>query len=271
MKRKILFTVLTAVILSLFVNISVYAEGESSVDEVIPSEPVEQISNVTNDPSNDENTNTVSSYIEQSIDNSGSNTDPDQSSSIPDESSYAEPDNEYSTPDESSYTKPDNEYSNPDESIYTEPSDEVSDEDPQEPSGTSSTQSSDETSNASPVLRRDPFSWLSGINTVIPADRSGYISPAQKAENEKADKLYEESKAALEQAAKAERNLLTAPHIPDNDVIEDTASVAAQNESNSFLIGIIIWSAIGIIITMILIFIFRTKAPEKSFTRNPKR
>lgn len=266
MKRKIFITFLISAVLCLPAGVTAYAENESSAEQEMSAESSGQISN----SSVDESTNTEFSAAEQSLDNSGQNAEQSIYNSDeslynePEESSYTETDD--SLPEESPYFEQDESLA--DESLYTEEAEQASyvNTEASEESPVDGQQSE---ASSEPILKKDPYSWLSGINTVIPADRSGYISPAQKAENEKAERLYEESRAALEQAAKAERNLLSSPHIPENDIIEDTASVAAENETNSFLIGIIIWSAIGIIITLILIFILRTKAPSKSFTRKP--
>ncbi len=204
----------------------------------------------------------------------GSSDEPDsepvEDSSLPSEDPSEDPEPSPEEPEsnepESSEPESEPEPSEPEESSE-EPSEESSEpESEPEPDPSSQPESREESSKAPPTLRREPFSWLSGIKTVIPADRPGYISPKQQSEIEYSQRMYEESRAAISQADKADRHILSTPPLPSNEVSEDTASIAARNESSSFLIGIIIWSLIGIVITLILIFVLRGNKTISPFT-----
>ena len=116
-------------------------------------------------------------------------------------------------------------------------------------------------------LKRDPLAWISGIGTVIPADRSGYVSPAQKAKNELAQRKYEESKEAVEKAIESgsdmEEFAASLPDVSENKVIEETDYIPVHNGQRSFLIFIIICSLIGLASTSFMIALLKVNEKKK--------
>ena len=114
-------------------------------------------------------------------------------------------------------------------------------------------------------LKRDPLAWVSSIGTVIPADRSGYVSPAQRAKNELAQRKYEESREAVEKAMESETDteifVTSLPDIPEKKVIQEASYTPIHNGNKGFLIFIIICSFIGLIVTAFMI-LFLKRIPQ---------
>ena len=114
-------------------------------------------------------------------------------------------------------------------------------------------------------LKRDPLAWVSSIGTVIPADRSGYVSPAQRAKNGLAQRKYEESREAVEKAMESETDteifVTSLPDIPEKKVIQEASYTPIHNGNKGFLIFIIICSFIGLIVTAFMI-LFLKRIPQ---------
>lgn len=260
--KKILTTSLICLISCSLVVVNVSAEPEESTESLAPEQSYELPSE---EPESSVPEEPQSQPEEPEPPESSA---PEEPTSQPEEPEPSQPEEPDPSEDPSQYEESSSEPEPSQESRYEESSEseEPSQQESSEVVSEPEQSSTQESVPADPKLKRDPFEWLSGIKTVIPADRSGYVSPAQKAENEKAQKLYEESRAALETANKADKHILSTPPLPENEVSEDTISIAAQNESSSFLIGIIIWSLIGIITTLILIFMLKGSKSPSPFT-----
>ena len=114
-------------------------------------------------------------------------------------------------------------------------------------------------------LKRDPLAWVSSIGTVIPADRSGYVSPAQRAKNGLAQRKYEESREAVEKAMESETDteifVTSLPDVPEKKVIQEASYTPIHNGNKGFLIFIIICSFIGLIVTAFMI-LFLKRIPQ---------
>lgn len=211
------------------------SENESSYENSVPESSYEFSETSSEETSYDESSYEESSYYENSYVESSY------------ESSYYESSQEYISTESSYYS----------ESSYSESSAESS------VSESSAVQSSVEESSAdessaeessreiSDIFENDPFDWINRLETVLPADKEGYISPKQESDR----LLAEESDKAVAAA------ILSTPPMPYDEtskkIITDTAE--SKMQTPSYILGIIIWIIIGIIVIATLIVITRSK------------
>lgn len=171
-------------------------------------------------------------------------------------------------------------------SVITEPSDELSSESSAESLSESYVQSSEQSSNQSSELSSDesyeessevsivsPFSALNNLDAVLPVDREDYRPIESQIESseqmpESNSEISSESSLYLEDTSKAESNILNAPPVPSDEPV--TSQLYASNTDNSFLIGIIFWSVIGVVVTAVLIIILHSKG-NSEFNFSKKR
>lgn len=109
---------------------------------------------------------------------------------------------------------------------------------------------SEENSQVSEIFETDPFGWINHLETVLPADKENYISPKQQSDA----KLLEESERAAAAA------LLSAPPMPYEETSFNTLGEleTIHHDDTSFITGIIIWSVIGVMIAITIIFLFHS-------------
>ena len=153
---------------------------------------------------------------------------------------------EYSGDDESSYDE--STYYTADEEESSEQSSE--EESSYESSGENSADEESEASKAeesSSLKLTDPFAKLRSINYILPSDDPNYVAKQKK----------EESNHAAG-AVKHNSGLLDAPPIPLDDTVS-SIEYSGEDDGSSVLIGIIFWSVIGIVLTIVLIFIINLK------------
>lgn len=241
--KKHIYTILTAVVVTVLMSVvsfSSYAVEESSYTSV-PSESSEVITSSedstlfssTVSESSVEQSSTQSSFIQES------STQSTQSSEVVSEpQSSAEPEpsiTESSVPEETSTQ----------ESSTVEVSDEESSEESTEVSFT------------------DPLSALKYLEAVLPIDR-GYTPPENSTQNSTQSSIPNSESSTVSEAStvseisKTESKILNAPPVPtDEETPKQT--LTQQSDNSSFLIGIIIWSVIGVAVTALLIVILNLK------------
>ena len=234
---------------------SIEQSSEPSVEQ--SSEPsskpsIEQSSEPSKEPSIEQSSEpSKEPSIEQSSEQSKEpSIEPSQEPSREQSSKVS---SEKSEPSEiSQISEPSYEESSFPESSHDEPSSEVSVDD-------------DKPDVSYAPLKRDPLAWVSSIGTVIPADRSGYVSPAQRAKNGLAQRKYEESREAVEKAMESETDteifVTSLPDIPEKKVIQEASYTPIHNGNKGFLIFIIICSFIGLIVTAFMI-LFLKRIPQ---------
>ncbi|MBQ1659625.1 MAG: hypothetical protein II059_07230 [Clostridia bacterium] len=236
---------------------TVISEPESSV---IPESSIEESSHESSEQSSEQSEEQSSEQsIEQSSEQSeeqSSEQSPEPSIEVSSENSEQSVQSSQESSAESSLEVSDN----------TEPSDdEISfPEDSQDGTVSEVSIDDDKPDVSYAPLKRDPLAWISGIGTVIPADRSGYVSPAQKAKNELAQRKYEESKEAVEKAIESGSDMEEfVASLPENKVIEETDYIPVHNGQRSFLIFIIICSLIGLASTSFMIALLKVNEKKK--------
>ena len=234
---------------------SIEQSSEPSVEQ--SSEPsskpsIEQSSEPSKEPSIEQSSEpSKEPSIEQSSEQSKEpSIEPSQEPSREQSSKVS---SEKSEPSEiSQISEPSYEESSFPESSHDEPSSEVSVDD-------------DKPDVSYAPLKRDPLAWVSSIGTVIPADRSGYVSPAQRAKNGLAQRKYEESREAVEKAMESETDteifVTSLPDVPEKKVIQEASYTPIHNGNKGFLIFIIICSFIGLIVTAFMI-LFLKRIPQ---------
>lgn len=231
---------------------TVISEPESSV---IPESSIEESSHESSEQSSEQSEEQSS---EQSIEQSSEQSEepsPEPSIEVSSENSEQSVQSSQESSAESSSEVSD----------ITEPSDEISFPENSQDGTVSEVSIDDDKPDVSYApLKRDPLAWISGIGTVIPADRSGYVSPAQKAKNELAQRKYEESKEAVEKAIESGSDMEEfAASLPENKVIEETDYIPVHNGQRSFLIFIIICSLIGLASTSFMIALLKVNEKKK--------
>ena len=236
---------------------TVISEPESSV---IPESSIEESSHESSEQSSEQSEEQSSEQsIEQSSEQSeeqSSEQSPEPSIEVSSENSEQSVQSSQESSAESSLEVSDN----------TEPSDdEISFPENSQDGTVSEVSIDDDKPDVSYApLKRDPLAWISGIGTVIPADRSGYVSPAQKAKNELAQRKYEESKEAVEKAIESGSDMEEfVASLPENKVIEETDYIPVHNGQRSFLIFIIICSLIGLASTSFMIALLKVNEKKK--------
>lgn len=250
--KKHTYTILTAAIITILMSISVisfssYAVEESSYESL----PSESSAEITSTESTFSSAIAESSVVQSSI----------QSSSFT-ESSVQTPEssNSVSVPQSSAES-----------SVVSEPSvqssvpEETSADESSEPES-SIEESSEESEEISIV---DPFSALNNLEVVLPVDRPDYIPPESSSESsvqssvQSSENSVESQISAVAEVSKAENNVLNAPPVPTDE--QTPKQIYSQRADNlSFLIGIIIWSVIGVAVTALLIVILNLKGNKET-------
>ena len=238
---------------------TVISEPESSV---IPESSIEESSHESSEQSSEQSEEQSS---EQSIEQSSEQSEEQSSEQSPEPSIEVSSENSEQSVQSSQESSAE---SSSEVSDITEPSDEISFPENSQDGTVSEVSIDDDKPDVSYApLKRDPLAWISGIGTVIPADRSGYVSPAQKAKNELAQRKYEESKEAVEKAIESgsdmEEFAASLPDVSENKVIEETDYIPVHNGQRSFLIFIIICSLIGLASTSFMIALLKVNEKKK--------
>ncbi len=202
-----------------------------------------------------------SSQTESSIDESSAEEISIEESSMEEESS--------NLPEESSQEETFSELS---EIIPIEESSEYEEEssEPEEESEESIIEefSDEESSEPQYELRRDPLSWMYGIDTVIPADSSDYTPPSSENTGQN-DSSEQESKIVVEDSETSQRTMTATPTI-NNETPEIAVFLAERNDKSPMLIGMIIFSVAGMFLTVVTIMILHLRGDfTPSFFRLP--
>ena len=242
---------------------TVISEPEPSV---IPESSIEESSHESSEQSSGQSSEqSEEQSSEQSIEQSSEQSEEQSSEPSPEPSIEVSSENSEQSVQSSQESSAE---SSSEVSDITEPSDEISfPEDSQDGTVSEVSIDDDKPDVSYAPLKRDPLAWISGIGTVIPADRSGYVSPAQKAKNELAQRKYEESKEAVEKAIESgsdmEEFAASLPDVSENKVIEETDYIPVHNGQRSFLIFIIICSLIGLASTSFMIALLKVNEKKK--------
>ncbi len=244
-KNNPIVSILIGIVLVIAISFSVFAV-ESQEEN---STPYEQSSGVQ-----------VQSSSEQLI--SSPETSEEFSSQISSESSLessAEISHQIST--ESSQQSPDE--SSQEESSQTESIAEESSNESSEPEEQSYIESSFESSEK--IIFSDPFEGINKINIILPIDNPNYQKPESSTEPS-SDPPKESSSEISAQVSDENTHILDSPPVPQDEsrTVQLYNSTTAETDNTSFLVGIIIWSVIGIIITAILIIVLHTKEGKNS-------
>ncbi len=139
---------------------------------------------------------------------------------------------------------------------YQESYEESYEESLEESSEQDSSESEEESSGLSVT---DPFGKLSAMNYILPSDDPNYIAKQKK----------EDSNAAAG-SIRHNSGLLDSPPMP-SDTSASALSYTEDEDDSSFLMGIIFWSVIGIVLTILLIFIINLKGSGNSNSFGRKR
>ena len=264
--KKIKYILMSAAVIavSALMPLTAFAEESSAPVEVSVSEQ-----SASSAESHDE------SVVESSVEESDVSTDTSVVSVPQEESSQQESSEPESSIEESSMEESSMEESSelPEESSQEEISDESGEVVPTEESSKDEEESSEpeEDSEESIIeeipeediseilyeLRRDPLSWMSGIETILPSDRSDYTPPSVETteENENSE---EDSKLVMEDSETSRRTITATPTI-NNETPEIAVFLAERNDRSPMLIGIIIFSIAGMLLTIITILIMHSR------------
>ena len=156
--------------------------------------------------------------------------------------------------DESSYYENEESFSD-DENEYQESFEESFEESYEESIGQSIQESAEESSGLSIT---DPFAKLTSMHYILPSDDPNYIAKQKK----------EDSNAAAG-SIRHNSGLLDSPPMPlDNSV---SALNYKEDDDSTFLVGIIFWTVIAIVLTILLIFIINLKGSGNSNSFGRKR
>ena len=144
----------------------------------------------------------------------------------------------------------------------TELSDEPSAESSRRPQETSVQSSLPEESDRLPAaLRQEPLAWMSGIHTLLPGNRQDY-SVSYPVSDESS--LPEESVAPDNSGETPRAHTLSATAVEQNDPPDSDSG----SPMRGFLIGIIIASVLGMVLTVLAIIIMRARGDfEPSFLK----
>lgn len=243
--KKHTYTILTAVVVTvlmsaLVISFSAYAVEESSYTSL----PSELSSEITSAESTDFSSVVAeSSAVQSSLESSTVQESSLQNSENSNTVSAPQSAVESSAPPEPSFTQS----SVPEETSTDESS-----------NPESSVEESSEESTENSIV--DPFSALNNLEAVLPVDRPGYTPPESSLESslQSSENSPESQNSVIADVSKDETNILNAPPVPtDEQVPKQIYSQRADN--SSFLIGIIIWSVIGVAVTALLIVILNLK------------
>ncbi len=234
--KKHFFIILLCILTVSTCPLVVHAENESSVEESV---------SVADESSVDENSAEETSSDESSFVQDSSNEE-----SYP-ESSYEEPSYEESQESTENWNESSQESTEPNytESSVEEPSYE---EWSTESSSEESVEVSDEVSEESTgltVFENEPLKGLKSLNTIIPADNSDYIPPAER---------------STETSVAQRENTINPP-----PGISDSVISKSDNHSNpsSFILGVVIWFIIAAVFIATAIVLFHSKTPKFNPTR----
>ncbi len=259
--------------------ISVSAEGEDEPDESsisadVSSDIISDEQSIYSDSSDEESSDEESSIAGSSDEESSYAESSDEESSYAEssdeESSYAESSDEESSyaessDEESSYAESSDEESSDEESSETESSDDISgtessnEESSREESGASEpSEESSDTESSGIVIRpkpdNDPLRWMAAIRVILPADRNndGISSDVSYMEN------YSLPPAVPEEDNEKFTDLSGVPAEPMNETPAAVTDIP-KNNTVQFLVGIIIFSFLGIVLTLTVILMLRAR------------
>ncbi len=177
-----------------------------------------------------------------------------------DEYSYTEETSYEQSSDDSSYSQWDESSASDEYENYTEQeSSEEESQDSQDEESSETEDSADEKSAESSGEKddlkiTDPFEKLKSMDYILPADDPNYLAKQKTEESAKGLGTLRHSSG-----------LLDSPPMPGKEV--SSALNYKDEDDSSLLMGIIIWSVIGIVITVLLIFIINLKGGKSSFGR----